>query len=842
MKTIVVAGDVAIDWLAWEKDITEYSSPDNRPQFNWIKNTGLHMCALPGGATLLSHMVELSLKGNDDAQVVSYHLTNPENIPPSKIIHSITLCAEYPVQAGKPGRVFRVKHHCGYSGPDDGVPPPLSLDQDDPDATIILLDDAGNGFRNQRDVWPAAIITPGKKPQVILKMSYPLVEGPLWEYLLQNHKDRLIVIVNARDIRASGADISYRLSWEHTAETFFSQIQKNIRIRSLTMCKALIVRFGVEGAILYRKEGSKESAQLFYDPATSEDGFFSQYPGSMHGMFCAFASGFSKSLLDSDGIDECVLSGMHASRNLIRHGLGPFPGKPGYEFTGIFSPRDEGRREIADIDIPQPRVGSDEGSRWTILESVTQSHLEEIAENIVLSGTHPSLNPVPVGAFGGLRTVDRKEIESYQSIRNILQEYIQSDNAKPISIAVFGPPGSGKSFGVTQLARSIAHDRIISLEFNLSQFKEIKDLTTAFNAIQDKVLEGKLPLVFFDEFDGDFNGPLGWLKLFLAPMQDGKFKDGEVMHPIGKSIFVFAGGTCDTFDEFRDGTEDQKVHERLFRNAKGTDFISRLRGYVNIMGCTREEDLDSTCIIRRALLLRSIIEQNFRNLLDSDDTARIDKALVKSFLRVRSYRHGIRSMQAIFYMSMISTKDRFDISDLPSTEQLRLHVKMPEFTDLILQYSLLESAIEAIAQQLHEQYLLTMKSSGKTSPSSVPWNELSKEYKESNRKAAQHITEKLKAINCWFILKEPADIKLYSFDPGDHLALAKMEHERWCREKKGNGWKYGESRDEIRKIHPDMLPWEKLTEEARKKDCEAVAKIPQIMADMGFEVYKLSEV
>jgi len=837
MKTVVVAGDVAIDWLAWEKDITEYSSSGINPRFNWIKNTGLHMQAFPGGAGLLAHMVTQSLEGNADYKVVSYPLAKIENIPPSEIIHSNTLCGGYPVQTGKKELIFRVKYHCGYSGPENCITPPLRLTEDDPDAAFVLLDDAGNGFRDNRDSWPAAIVTPGKTPQVILKMSYPLVEGPLWEHLLENHGDRLSVIVNAHDLRSSGADISYRLSWEHTAETFFRQIQKNHGIRPLTLCPTLIVRFGVEGAILVKNEDGKMNARLFYDPITSEDGFFSLYPGSMQGMFCAFAAGFSRSLFDSSTVDDCIFSGMHASRNQIRNGFGSFPGKPESNYSKIFSSSGEGRKEIAYIDIPDTDKIS---SQWTILESVTQSQLEEIAENIVLSGTHPSLNPVPVGSFGALKTVDRKEIESFQSISNILHEYIQSNNSKPISIAVFGPPGSGKSFGVTQIARSIAHDNIVSLEFNLAQFKELQDLTIAFNAIQDKVLEGKLPLVFFDEFDGDFNGPLGWLKLFLAPMQDGKFKDGEVMHPIGKSIFVFAGGTCDNFDQFRDGkeTEDKKEHEILFRAAKGTDFISRLRGCVNIIGCTREEDNDSTCIIRRALLLRSIIEQNYENLLDSTNTARIDGALINSFLHVPSYRHGIRSMQAIFSMSMISTKDRFNISDLPSVEQLRLHVKIPEFTDLLFQYSLLENAINIVEKKFHEQYLLTVETSGVSTPTSIPWNKLTEEFQESNRDQARHIPEKLKAVDCWFRFKDPADITLHEFNPKDILIMAMMEHERWCREKKRKGWRYGTPRDNERKIHPDLVPWDELSEEAKKKDFDAVGIIPKIMADIGFEVYK----
>lgn len=841
MNTIIVAGDIAIDWLAWQKDISEYPS-ENRSQFNWIKNTGLNMRAFPGGALLLSHLVSFSLKDNHNAKVFTYHLKNLENIPPSKIIHSMTLCDGYPIQSGRQEMVFRVKQHCGYSGPESGITPALKLTHDDPDATHVVLDDGGNGFRSQKDAWPAAILIPRKKPIIILKMSYPLAEGPLWEHIFHEHADRSIIIVNARDLRASGADISYRLSWEHTAETLLKQIENNLAIRPLTMCKALIVRFGVEGAILFTRIDGKECARLFYDPARCEDEFFSQYPGSMQGMFCAFTAGFISSLLQSDNIDDCIFSGMLSSRNLIKYGFGSFPGIPNYDFPNIFSINGGDRDEVADTIIPQSKNAEEGGVRWTILESVTQSQLEEIGENIVLSGTHPSLIPVPVGSFGALRTVDRKEIESYQSIRNILQEYIHSDNAKPISIAVFGPPGSGKSFGVTQLAKSIAKEKIVTLEFNLAQFKDIKDLTAAFNAIQDNILEGKIPLVFFDEFDGDFNGSLGWLKFFLAPMQDGKFKDGEQMHPIGKSIFVFAGGTCNTFQQFRNGreTEDSTIYQNTFRNAKGTDFISRLRGYVDIVGCTGEEDQDSTCIIRRALLLRSIIEQYFDNLLDTNGTARIDRALVRAFLHVPAYRHGIRSMQAIFQMSRISTKEQFNISDLPSVEQLKLHVKIPEFTDLILQYSLLESAIGAIAQKIHEQYLKTMKSLKSTSSTTVRWDELSSDYHASNKEAARHITEKLKTIDCWFAPKDPKEITLYKFEPNDLLTLAKMEHTRWCREKTRKGWKYGKIKSDEKKHHPDLVPWEKLSKKSKKKDYDAVENIPKIMAEIGFEIYKIN--
>ena len=66
-----------------------------------------------------------------------------------------------------------------------------------------------------------------------------------------------------------------------------------------------------------------------------------------------------------------------------------------------------------------------------------------------------------------------------------------------------------------------------------------------------------IPLVFWDEFDTSLDQtPLGWLRYFLAPMQDGSFLEGQVTHPIGRAIFVFAGGTCNRMEEFGTKLDD----------------------------------------------------------------------------------------------------------------------------------------------------------------------------------------------------------------------------------------------------------------------------------------------
>ena len=90
---------------------------------------------------------------------------------------------------------------------------------------------------------------------------------------------------------------------------------------------------------------------------------------------------------------------------------------------------------------------------------------------VVLEGPEVALQGVPWGQFGALLTVDRQEIESYRSIRNLVGEYAgQKQPPRPLSIAVFGTPGSGKSFGVTEMAKSLLPGQIEPITFNLSQF------------------------------------------------------------------------------------------------------------------------------------------------------------------------------------------------------------------------------------------------------------------------------------------------------------------------------------------------------------------------------------
>ena len=60
-----------------------------------------------------------------------------------------------------------------------------------------------------------------------------------------------------------------------------------------------------------------------------------------------------------------------------------------------------------------------------------------------------ALENVPCARFGKLLTLDRREIEALRSLRQLMLSYRDGGTRRqPLSLAVFGAPGSGKSFGL----------------------------------------------------------------------------------------------------------------------------------------------------------------------------------------------------------------------------------------------------------------------------------------------------------------------------------------------------------------------------------------------------------
>jgi len=846
-SSIVVTGDVLIDWM--EIPVPPLTPSNDNFLLNWQIIPGVRQIAKPGGALLLADWIRAAAK----SRVLSPVLEGIEDIPPEKIIHSLMNLDKFPVTKNNPkDQVYRISRLKGYTGPTPGKSPSLlKIRQDDPEASILVLDDAGNGFRNTSDsFWPAALKT-GKTDWIILKMSHPLIKGKLWETLSQQHADNLILVLTADDLRQLGAKITRRASWERTATDFVWHMAANPELISLNRCAYLVVRFGVEGAVIYRRREGKVDARLFYDPELGEEGFSLQYPGIMIGTGAVFTASLAAHLVEKGikNINEAILQGLMAARQLWKLGFGSSWQNLDYPFDSVFKTPVEAEPPIKEVDIPeQEESDSPDSQYWCILNDMTDLGIEISAFNQVKTGKDDCLEMVPRGQFRNLITVDRSEIENLSNIRNLIGEYLENPKiTRPLCMAVFGPPGSGKSFAVTEVAKSVAPEKLARepLEFNLSQFNSTSELIAAFHRVRDVTLEGKIPMVFFDEFDSKFNGKLGWLKYFLAPMQDGKFREGETVHPIGRCIFVFAGGTCETFTVFsrEDKKDSQDPDRNFFIDAKGPDFVSRLRGYINVKGPDPMDDKDRHYMIRRAIIIRFLLKKKATHIFNSQGECRIDPGILRAFIKIPSYKHGIRSIEAIIEMSMLSNRSSFEPAALPSAEQLKLHVDAEQFIRLVSRDVILGGSREELARAIHEEFLATQsKIKGKkdlNKASLLPWDQLSEEYKDTNRQQAEDIPRKLHAVNCDFISVKDKNPKLITFTDKELDTLAKMEHERWVQQKFLQGWSYGKEKDENKKTHPDLVAWKELTDAEKQKDIDAVEAIPKYLAKKGFEIYRL---
>jgi len=160
---------------------------------------------------------------------------------------------------------------------------------------------------------------------------------------------------------------------------------------------------------------------------------------------------------------------------------------------------------------------------------------------------------------------------------------------------------------------------------------------------------------------------------------------------------------------------------------------------------------------------------------------------------------------------------------------------------------------EILARSIHENYCTKERIRGQTRESNrllVTWDELGaltekkdgingEKYRKSNREQANFIWTKLSLVGCeigpitdW---DAPTGFR-FTQDETEHLS--RIEHERWMNEKREDGWRYGEQRDDAQKSHPSLVPYDALSEPEKEKDRDTIRQIPEILSGIDFQVYR----
>ena len=131
---------------------------------------------------------------------------------------------------------------------------------------------------------------------------------------------------------------------------------------------------------------------------------------------------------------------------------------------------------------------------------------------------------------------------------------------------------------------------------------------------------------------------------------------------------------------------------------------------------------------------------------------------------------------------------------------------------------------DAAARSVHAGY------SGVGHAAGSAWGELSEEMRVSNRRVVSHVPAKLASLGfdlepwlrlpeserAWPMALDPAE-PLYR-DEADRRATAMLEHRRWAADRQLNGWRFGAVRDNRRKHHPDLMPFEDLSQDIQDHD------------------------
>jgi ppGpp synthetase/RelA/SpoT-type nucleotidyltranferase len=143
-------------------------------------------------------------------------------------------------------------------------------------------------------------------------------------------------------------------------------------------------------------------------------------------------------------------------------------------------------------------------------------------------------------------------------------------------------------------------------------------------------------------------------------------------------------------------------------------------------------------------------------------------------------------------------------------------------------------AQEEMAKAFHQKYV--EGSAKRLPPNMRPWDKLEATFQRANIEQAHYSVAILEAAGFEVVAVAGDPVIFNSFEPDEVKQMAILEHGRWNVERLRDGWRFGKPRDDDRKIHDCIVPWEGIEPDIQEYDLRAVRAFPEILAKAGLEV------
>jgi len=131
---------------------------------------------------------------------------------------------------------------------------------------------------------------------------------------------------------------------------------------------------------------------------------------------------------------------------------------------------------------------------------------------------------------------------------------------------------------------------------------------------------------------------------------------------------------------------------------------------------------------------------------------------------------------------------------------------------------------------------------GKLPENMKPWNRLAETYQTANLEQAKYAVEILRSAG--FEVRpasgKPGAIGSFAGDEfkADLERMAQLEHGRWNIERLREGWRFGTTRDNAKKIHNCLVSWKQLPDDIREYDRNSIRVFRDILAKAGLEIIR----